>query len=32
MIKDVLSNMDGAPVSKSMEDIIDRNEEVRKIL
>lgn len=30
MIKDVLSNMDGAPVSKSMEDIIDRNEEVRK--
>jgi len=30
MIKDVLSNMDGAPVSKSMEDIIDKNEEVRK--
>ena len=30
MIKDVLSNTDGAPVSKSMEDIIARNEEVKK--
>lgn len=30
MIKDVLSNMDGAPVSKSMEDIIARNEEIKK--
>ncbi len=30
MIKDVLSKMDGAPVSKSMEDIVARNEEVKK--
>ncbi len=29
MIKDILSNMDGTPISKSMEDIIARNEEVK---